>query len=219
MPQTVNIRRRVRTFVLLSALLAGIVGCKVLTPFLFVGEHKKRVTAEFDKLAHSRVAILVWVDQAALFDYPYARFELATYLRDKLAAETAQRNMGTEVVDSRSVEDYLQKNLDAQIDAHAVGKQFAADYVVYVEVLEFQIRDPRQPQFLQGRIGASVTVHQITAGRERTGRFELTPVQSVYPDNGPVLFSATNSPAIRESTYRKFAEEVARKFYDHTVDL
>jgi hypothetical protein len=31
--------------------------------------------------------------------------------------------------------------------------------------------------------------------------------------------SATNSPLVREATYRKFAEEVARKFYEHTVAL
>ena len=132
------------------ALLSG--GCNWLTPLVFVGEHKKTITAEFDKLAHRRVAILVWADQATLFDYPYARFELASYIGDKLTAEMGQRKLGTSVVDTRDVEDHIQKNPASQIDPIAVGRQFDAEYVVYLEVLGFQIRDPEQPQFLQGKI-------------------------------------------------------------------
>ena len=31
--------------------------------------------------------------------------------------------------------------------------------------------------------------------------------------------STTNAAALREATYRKFAEQVARKFYEHNIDL
>ena len=203
----------------IPALLPLAMSCKLLTPLVFVGEPKKKISAEFDKLRHSRIAILVWTDAATLFDYPHARFELATYVGEKLAAEMAQRRLATEVVDPRDVEDLLQKDLDARIDPRRVGREFNADYVVYLEVFEFQIRDPVMPQFLRGNIHASVSVHDIRADPDRPGRYELTPVRCVYPEEGPVALSATNAPLIRRSTYRKFAEEVARKFYEHTVDL
>jgi hypothetical protein len=193
--------------------------CNLLTPFVVLGEHTKKVSPEFDKLAGKRVAVLVWTEPATLFDYPHVRFELATYIGDKLYAEMGQRDLGTQVVDPRDVEDYLQKNIDAQIDPYAVGRKFKADYVVYLEVLEFQIRDAQAPQFLRGRIQASVSVHDIHADREPQRRFELTPVQCVHPEDQPVLMSATNSPLIREATYRKFAEQVARKFYEHTIEM
>ena len=41
----------------------------------------------------------------------------------------------------------------------------------------------------------------------------------VYPEDRPVLLTATNSPQIREATYYKFSELVARKFYEHTIEL
>ena len=194
-------------------------GCKLLTPLIFVGEPKKKVTAEFDKLVDSRAAILVWTDQSTLFDYPYARFELATYVGDKLYAEMGQRQLGVEIVDPRDVEDFIQQNIDAQINPRTVGERFDADYVVYVEVLEFQIRDAEQPQFLRGRIHASVTVHDIRADPDLLRTYELAPVECVYPEHGPILLTATNSPQIREATYHKFSELVARKFYEHTVEL
>ena len=201
------------------ALASLMASCNLLTPLVFIGEHKKRVLPEFDKLAKCRVAILVWTDPSTLFDYPYARFELATYIGDKLYAETTQRKLAVDVVDPRDVEDFAQKNIDARIDPQAVGRALSANYVVYVEVLRFQFRDPSQPQFLRGEIHASVSVHDIGADPDQLRRYELTPVECYYPDGTPILMSATNAPLVREATYRKFAEQVARKFYEHTVGL
>jgi hypothetical protein len=201
------------------AILPFILSCNLLTPLIFVGEHKKKISSEFDKLPQQRVAVLVWTDQATLFEYPHARFELATYVAEKLSAEMAQRSQDIDLVDPRDVEDLLQKDLDAQVDPMSVGRSFDADYVVYVEVFEFQIRDPRTPQLLRGMINASVAVYDVHADPDRARRYELTPVKCIHPEGGPVVLSATNAPQIRRSTYLKFAEQVARKFYDYTIDI
>lgn len=203
----------------LPLLLFFVTSCNMLTPLIFVGEHRKKISAEFDKLAGKRVAVLVWTDPATLFDYRFARIELATYVSDKLRTELQQRQKATQVVDARDVEDFLQRNVDAQVDPYAVGRKFEADYVIYLEVLKFQMRNPREPQFLTGRIEASVTVHDIRADPDQLRRYELNPVRCIHPEGSPVLLSRTNAPLVREATYRKFAEQVARKFYEHTVEL
>ena len=204
---------------LLVASLSLLASCNLLMPLAVIGVQQKRVPAEFDKLAGSRAAVLVWTDPSTLFDYPYARLELATYLGDKLSAEMTQRNQLVQIVDSRDVEDFLQKTPEARIDPAAVGKRFEANYVIYVEVASFQIRDPSEPQFLRGRINASVSVHDIAIQPRDLRRYELSPVEAIYPEEQPMLISATNSPLVREATYRKFAEMVARKFYEYTVEL
>lgn len=205
--------------VLLLGTIPMLVSCNLLMPLAIVGVQKKRIPPEFDKLAGSRVAFLVWTDPSTLFDYPYARLELATYLGDKLHAEMAQRDQAVQVVDPRDIEDFLQKTPDARIDPAAVGRKFDANYVIYVEVASFQIRDPGEPQFLRGRISASVSVHDVAEKDRDARRFELTPVETIYPEEQPVLLNATNSPLVREATYRKFAEMVARKFYEYTIEL
>lgn len=203
--------------ILSTAPLLG--SCNLLTPLAVMGVQKKRIPPEFDKLAGSRVVVQVWTDPSTLFDYPYARLELATYVGDKLQAEMAQRGQAVEVVDAREVEDSLQRNPESRINPAEVGKRFQANYVIYVEVAGFQIRDPGEPQFLRGRINASVSIHDVSASARESRRYELTPVEAVYPEDQPVLINATNSPQIREATYRKFAEMVARKFYEYTLDL
>lgn len=207
------------TLGLLAVIAVGGTSCKMLTPLIFVGEHKQKVTAEFDKLDNRKVAVLVWTDAATLFDYPHARFELATYIADKLQAEMSQRNLGTELVDPRDVEDFIQRNPDAQVDPLAVGKKFKTDYVIYLEILTFQVRDPDEPQFLRGKIEASVVVSDVRADPDQLRRYELTTVNCVHPEGAPILMTRTNSALIREAVYRKFAEQVARKFYEHQIDL
>ena len=199
-----------------SLLCAG--ACNLLRPLAFLPEAKQKVPAEFDKLRNRRAAVLVWVPTSTLFDYPHARLELATYVADKLAYETAQRDQGTSLVAARDVEDFLQKNVDAQVNPQLVGKKFDCNYVIYLEVLQFHIRDPNQPQMLRATIEAAVTVHDIRADAERAQRVPLETVKCEYPTDGPVLLSATNSMQIRAGAYRKFAEMAARKFYDHTED-
>lgn len=191
----------------------------MLTPLIFVGDHKKKIPAEFDKLAGSRVAIVVWMDQAILFDYPHARFEVAAYVGDKLNTELGQRKQTIEIVDPRDVEDEIQKSYRSRLDPASIGRKLKADFVVYVEVLRMQFRDPTHPQLLRGNVEASVAVYDVSAEPDRARRTELTPVQCTYPDRAPVTMSATNSPIVREATYRKFAEEVARKFYEYTLEL
>lgn len=207
------------TMLTCAALAMLTLSCNLLTPIIFVGEHRKQIAPEFDKLPNTRVVVLVWTEPATLFDFPHARFELATYIADKLSYEMGRQKSGTQVVDSRDVEDYLQKNPAAQIDPQMVGRHFKADYVIYLEILTFQIRNADEPQFLRGQVEASVVVHDIRADPDETRRYELTPVQCLYPEGAPILMSATNSVLVREHTYRKFAEQVARKFYEHTVEL
>jgi hypothetical protein len=204
---------------MLAAVAPLAASCNLLTPIIFVGQHKKQIAPEFDKLANKKVAVLVWVHPSTQFDYPYARFELTSYVSDKLSAETARRGMGTVVADPRAVEEMLQKDPDARIDPLSVGRHFNADYVVYLEVLEFQMREPDQPQFVRGTIQASIAVHDVHADADLHQRFDLTPVRCLYPEQGPVILSAGNAPLIREGAYRTFAELVARKFYAYTVDL
>ena len=212
-----NHKRRIVGGALSLLLLSA--GCNWLTPLAFVGEHKQQVYAEFDKLPDSRTLILAWTPPETLFDYPHIRFELTSYLVDKLNAGLAEKEQQIDLVDPRDVEDYLQKQFSKRVDPAEVGRHFKADYVIYLELLQFQLRSPDEPQFLRGRIESSIAVYDLTGDSDLPRRFELTPLRSVYPEKGPVVLSATNALHVRETLYRMFAEPTARKFYDHLIDL
>lgn len=198
--------------------LAGMVvltaGCNWLVPLVFLHPGTKKVPPEFAQLKDKTVAVMVWAEPETLYDYPYVRLELASYVADKLRAHVSDARL----VDDREVEEYIQANPDAAIDPQRVGNEFGADIVVYIELLEFQMRDPDAPALLQGRVHASVGVYDVTADLGEPAHFELAGVVTVHPEQ-PVLFSIAAADLLRSETYDKFAEQVTQKFYEHDEEL
>lgn len=199
------------TIVGLTVVLAG---CSWLVPLVFLHPGTKKVPAEFARLQGKTVAVMVWAEPETLYDYPYVRLELASYVSDKIRAHVKD----VRLIDDRKVEDFIQKDPQAALEPHRVGEQFGADMVVYLELLEFQMRDPDSPALLQGRIDAAVNVHDLTADLDEAGRYELAGVETTHPEQ-PVLFSLTAADILRSETYDKFAEQVTRKFYAHDQEL
>jgi hypothetical protein len=214
-----TVRRRHFGLVGGLALLVGVVcsasGCGFLKPLLFMSQHKEKVPAEFDKLEGKRVAFVVWADQETLFDYPHVRMELGLYIGDKVWSKVKK----VDVVDGRRIEDHIQKLLSDSIDPEKIGRAFDCDMVVYVELLEFQIRDPEAPDFLRARIRGSVTVYNLKADPDESKRYELENETAVYPENQPVLFTNANALNVRKAAYELFAEQVARKFYAYEQEM
>jgi len=190
-------------------------GCDALLPFIFLGEHKRKVPAEFDRLEGSRVAVVVWAEPETLFDYPHVRLEIGAFIGDRLHANVKECN----VVDQFEIEEYLERDLEAAADPRKVGARFEADKVIYVELLKFQVRDAESPDLLRARVDASVSVYDLHAEADAVDRFVLDPVEVVYPEHQAVVMSSRAAQLVRQQAYELFSEKVARKFFEHKVDV
>ncbi|MFQ5491909.1 MAG: hypothetical protein ACE5GE_14420 [Phycisphaerae bacterium] len=189
-------------------------GCNWFVPLAFILPDTKKVPAEYAKLEDQKVMVLLWAEPETLYDYPYVRYELGEYIGDKIRANVD----GVQVVNERKIEDHLHRHPEAAMDPEEVGEHFGAQMVVYIELLEFQIRDPEAPDLLQGKVEASIRIHDLTGESGAPDVQELESVSVTCPDN-PMLYTATAPIVVRNETYKLFAEEVARKFYEHEEKL
>ncbi|MCH7701404.1 MAG: hypothetical protein IID37_06925 [Planctomycetes bacterium] len=199
----------------LALTVVTLTGCTYLIPLFMLGEHKRTIPAEYDGLRNSRTMVLVWAGQETLFDYPYVRLELATYIADKLRNEVE----GIELVEPARVEDHIERTLATAFDPAEVGRRFHADKVIYLELLEMRMRRPETPTLLQGRISASVAVFDTRADVDDPQRFELATVTVTYPERQPVLNNRGAAELVRQQTYINFAERTAQKFYEYEEEL
>ena len=199
-----------------TALAAGILGllggCNIFMPLFLMGQHKERIPAEFDKLPGSSATIAVWADQETLFDYPYVRMELALHIADQLSTHVKD----LKITDGRVVEDYMQRHLANAVDPVTLGRKFKTDYVIYLELLDFQIRDPNSPDFLEPIIRATVHVYDMKADPDEPKMVELSDVEVKQQGQ---LFNETSAQIARKSLYEEFAATVAQKFYEHKVEM
>ncbi len=190
------------------------VGCNWLMPLIFMGDHKRTVPAEFDKLSGKRVLVFVWAEPETLFDYPHIRYELSEHVKTRLE----ERVDDCEVVASGAVEDFMQRTYDAANDPQHTGKHFQVDMVLYVELLQFQVRDPTSPDLLQGKLSTAVTIFDLAADPDQLSEYTLAPIDVAFPES-PTVMSRRNAMLIRRETYAKFAEQLVRKFHEHQVEL
>lgn len=195
------------TCCLLPVLLAG---CNLFTPLAFVlPEHQREVPAEFTQLSGS-VAVLVWADSPITYDYPYLTLDIAGHVSDRLQAGVP----GIKTVDVYNIQDFVKLKPRGRTPEE-VGRQFQANYVVYLELLDFGLREPSTPDIIQGRIYSSVVVYGFKDPQAPPQRTELAPVSVKVPEGGPKHFSPGELREIRKSLYETFAGQVASKFYSH----
>jgi len=177
------------------------------------GPAVRTVHAEFAGLENKRVLVLVWVDPNTLDEHPQIRLDLARHV----AARLREHVRGVTIVEPGEVERSLPDQPGGLWDPAAIGRQFGADVVVYLEVAEFSLRDPREPQYYQARITASVFVYDLARAEQVSGPIELSRADLVAPAGGPVSVYDASPRRIRKLACEQFAEVVARKFYDHQV--
>lgn len=180
---------------------------------LFGEDQTKKMKAEYPQLADQMVCILVRADAETTFEYPHVQWELADHVRVALE----QNVQGIKVVDPRRVAEYQRGNPSwEKADPAELGKRFAAQRVLEIDLTEYTTREPDSPHVYRGRIGAVVGVYNAAyPGSEPVYTTELT---TVYPPEGVGEVSAGDR-AVRRVTMETFAEDLAGKFYDRSVKV
>lgn len=195
------------------AMLAA--GCNWLTPLaVLMPPPTKKVPAEYERLAGRRVAVVVWAKPSTLAVFPYARYDTANYVTTRIRDAVA----GVEMISASRIEEYLESRPDMEIEPVAVGREFGADAVVFLELLTYQTRDAKAPQMLQGKITASVVAYDLNEDDESKQRYELSTVSVAVPDQ-PIGALSGDERRIRKETLTTFADAVAQKFVEHEEEL
>lgn len=174
----------------------------------------EKVDAQCRLLDNHKVLVYVWAPPEVLWDYPKLRLNLSAYVSGYLLEHVEN----VTVVNYYRVESYIEKNNALEIDPVEIGKHFQADVVLQLDVYKFSIRDPGRAHLYRGRLGAGITVFDLTA-EDGADRVPLKDVEIAYPEDRVVGFANARPEAIRQQTFDLFAVEVGKKFHDYERPL
>ncbi len=206
-----------------AALCAGAAlwsGCNLIAyPLYMAGSEKTRkVPAEYGQLGGKTVCVWVWADDAIAFDFPHIPLEVADYARHYIV-----KNVKAKFVDPLAVDRFRREEYDAtSLSPVEVGRRFETDVVLFIQVLEFRTRPANSPNLFQGHISASCSLYDCTGQKALYSPDRVLwsgQVQASYPARGPVSIMQANDVSIRAQVLTLFAQELARKFYEHRVKL
>jgi len=160
-----------------------------------------------------RVLVLVYADQAI----QYQQEQLARYNTAAFAASELQSKLKVEVVDPAAVEHFQAANINwANQPLSKIGQRFHADYVLYIELLEFTTAAEESGELLRGRIAANASLYPTGTVDQQLWQGN---VGAVYPPDNPEVAGLGVAQRISDETLKLFAEHLVKCFYGHYEPL
>jgi hypothetical protein len=187
-------------------------GCQMIGYGLYsvLPEPTEKIPAEFNRLDGKKAAVLVWAPSETMLQFPHVRLELAS----QTAYQMKQRLKTTTVVPPEQVAAHQDRNLNWDaVPPSEIGKQFGADYVIFIELLEYSTRDPKMPGLFRGRARVSIVVHDVN---DPTARWSLTPAVAEYP-TGHTRLPNADDMIIHRQMLEILGSQITSKFYDHEI--
>ena len=126
---------------------------------------------------------------------------------------TKTKNKKLKVVESTRIDAWLDNCDNVFDDFLEVGraKSIAADYVIGIELIGFQLRDSHSPHLLQGKAYLQVRAIDCESGEVVANR----PINVVYPPNVPMTAGPGVDQAFRAQFIRVISEQIAILFIHH----
>jgi hypothetical protein len=207
--------RAVISAVATLALTVWLGGCRGIRYLGYLGAPEagtKKVPAEFTGLEGHRVVIVIFADQRVQYEHPQARLTLGSVVRAKMT----EHLKNVSVVDPAKVCRYQDENAHWEtLDKAELAKQFGADYVLYIALVEYSTREIGSIDLYRGRITAQCSLYEAGKSDQEGRVWSADRVAVVYPEAAPVGVPGESSRSVRETAERLWAEALVKKFYDH----
>jgi len=197
--------------------LVAVGGCSRIAhlTYLFVGdEHTETIEPEFEDLAHSTVAVVIYADEKIQYEYPEATLSLSTVISSHLRGNVEL----VQTVDPVKVRTYQHQNLGWEsTDKAALGDRLGADYVLFVALREYGTREPGSLSLYRGHINAQAALYSAHEPNGAPPAWEADYLEVAYPEEAPTGVVGDVEDTIRYETDKAFADLLVKHFYEHEV--
>jgi hypothetical protein len=196
-------------------LLPSGLGCSAAY-FLTDPNEAKAVKADYGKIGDKKVAVVVWADQITLDVDPQARKRVGKAVSYHLRSNLPRADF----INAREIAK-LQSDPYTDWESMTNGElceKLECEVLIRVDLVEYTTRASNTPELRKGRVRA--TVNAFECGKAA----DLDPVYSIevattYPPNSVHGTAELDEAELLHETIDLFAQETARKFYDHDIKL
>lgn len=204
-----------RLVALLGAIgIMVLVGCKQFIMLGYIIGGPPSIAPEFDTATGHcftdydvTVAVVCYAPDDLKFDFHDIDEELAKYVSFRLVENQIK------VVDPVRVNDWLDRHDDWDSPAE-IGAEFGVDYVVYIDLVKYNLYEKSSQTLYRGRAEAFVSVIEMDETGEGEEIFEKD-VLSTYPTRVPRSTSEVSYSTFKAEYLSHLSDRVGRLFYAH----
>ena len=203
--------KRTGMLLLMAILAASAGGCSIFKWMVAVAAPPEKVKPQY--VPPKDKTVLVFVDDVRHpVDYPLIKNELTAYINQQLLAH----HLAAQVIDYDRLQDLTTSTPKFhELTVHQVGQKLGADWILYVEIEKFSLKDNNMAAFWKGRLETSVRVVDAQGKRlwptDRTGGYMPPPVETPSVENTSVVYGTELSRTMAGM----MADRIVKLFYEY----
>ncbi|MBI1345102.1 hypothetical protein GC163_02310 [bacterium] len=122
-----------------------------------------------------------------------------------------------DVVNPDKVARWIDDNGGVITDPSEMANAFDADYVAWIDLYSFSLREENSPKLLRGRTTGYIRVYQVQeVGDSKTVLTAFnTEFTSTFPHHKPISELSRSQLTFQKEFIDQICDELAEKFYDH----
>ncbi|HKQ46524.1 MAG TPA: hypothetical protein VJZ71_00465 [Phycisphaerae bacterium] len=196
----------------LLAILPFLLNCQAM--YFLTTTETKTVQAEYAKIGHRKVAVVVWADRSTLDADPRARRRVC----DAVLYDLKKHLLDAQFVKAQEIEDFQESSgLDWEgMTQLETCKELKCDMVLRIDLLDYTTRSRAAHELRRGRVRGTVSLYEAESGEQAVYSTDVT--ASYPPADKQASTDETDAELIREAV-TQFGQEVGKKFHDHEESL
>ena len=196
---------------LLSGCSFGVMFSKMLTGDpTFPAQFRQMTGTDLTKGKH-RVVVICSVPAAVDEDLSSLNIDLIEGVTQRM------RVQGIDVVNADAVARWIDDSGGVVTDPNAIAKHFDVDYVAWIDLQSFSLREENSPHLMRGRVQGYIRVFKVEEiNHERTALCNYnSEFTTIYPLHQPVS-EIGRSPLLFQSEFvKRVCDQLGEQFYDH----
>lgn len=196
--------RQATTLVLIGLLLSSTTGC--LLDLYAAATHDFNVPPECNELIGKRVAVVCNSSGDSL-----GPSSVSTQLSMALSRKLAGNVEGIQVVSQREIDEWLDTQDWARVDAKAIARGVSADAVVVIDLNRFSLHEGQT--MYKGRAEVSISLYDMNAEGREIFRRQPPLIEHPRMAGQPVSDLQMNEEMFRQKFIDVVTDEIGRYFY------
>jgi len=202
-------RKFLSSLLVLSMILGG---CKYAT--LLVTDPRQMIEAKYKMAKGKKIAVLV-DDYLSPINNPDMKKDLAMLISDGLIQAQAVR--AGDMISTDKVYETPKESPDGKkLSIQRIGKDVGADYVIYVNIIDFNLQsDPENP-LIKPKAKAFVKLVEVSTG-ERLWPIDMSgePIEATSRVANDIASEATDTTKWTQELIDTLASQTVGMFFDH----
>ena len=144
--------------------------------------------------------------------------DISTLKLDLIDGVTRRMKLhGVRIINPDRVADWIDEHGGVSSDPQELATDFETDYIAWIDVQSFDLREPNSPKLLRGHTTGFIRVFKVDedAGQRRALKVYQTEFSMTYPQHQPISEQGRSSVVFHKEYVARLCDLLSERFYNH----